>query len=583
MPKLTPNAQQNLLAGSTLALGIVILWLHPADQYFFGDSLSTLLTRSLTWRAAFLDFFRLGGSHWYRPLTNGFVQFLLWPLFGLNFMAYHLLAMFLHWSVCFGLYLALKTFLEDAFAAWVGAAFYAFHPIGFYASYDVCFYQEPLGAGLILGAVAFLYWYVQHGQRRALIVGMVFFVLALTAREVAVFTPGLLVILLWPASWRELNLRRAAWTIGVTGAAGAAFTAMFLFVMHPLRYQPPDYSSDWSPAHLAANLWTCIRWAFGIAAGPQTGGWRSPGVVRALLWMFLVAAVLGVVAFWGRRPAIWKGPAFFCAAAIAALSTHRLWPHHLYLPMMGVALWVGACFACARARARSSPHLQKPGLQALRFASALVLSCLFVTSAIAAGYDSVDSWVGLNSWETRLPVLYSRALFRDLPNWRGLWIVVKNGDPSFSWLYGGLFRLMAGSAEYNMEARLMPVRPESAPRGIHVFEYRDSMLYLLAIPESAVAPVPAADVRVAPMQVHPGTSYTIAVPALAGRSIDLRYSYNDHLPAVAYAFAQLKADGSADVFTPRETPWGVVEILGVRPSGAAEWSKVSVKVEVLRD
>jgi hypothetical protein len=44
----------------------------------------------------------------------------------------------------------------------------------------------------------------------------------------------------------------------------------------------------------------------------------------------------------------------------------------------------------------------------------------------------------------------------------------------------------------------------------------------------------------------------------------LRYSYNDHLPAVAYEFAQLSADGTARVFTPRDTPWGAVEILGVR-------------------
>jgi hypothetical protein len=44
----------------------------------------------------------------------------------------------------------------------------------------------------------------------------------------------------------------------------------------------------------------------------------------------------------------------------------------------------------------------------------------------------------------------------------------------------------------------------------------------------------------------------------------LRYSYNDHLPPVAYELAQLSADGTARVFTPRDTPWGAVEILGVR-------------------
>jgi hypothetical protein len=90
-------------------------------------------------------------------------------------------------------------------------------------------------------------------------------------------------------------------------------------------------------------------------------------------------------------------------------------------------------------------------------------------------------------------------------------------------------------------------------------------------------------VRVTPALVHPGTSYTSTVPALAGRTIDLRYRYNDHLPAVAYEFTQLSAVGAASIFTPRDIPWGTVEIIGVRPSGAAEWSAVRVRVEVLRD
>jgi hypothetical protein len=215
----TTNTRQNALAGFTLALGIVLLYLHPADQYFFGDSIAILLSRSLTLRTAFLDFFRLGGIHWYRPLTNGFMQYLLWPLFGMNFAAYHALAMFLHWGLCFGLYLSLKIYLEDGFAALVGAAFYAFHPIQFYATYDIVFYQEPLGAGFILGAVAFLYWYVQHGRKLFLAIGILLMLAGLGAREVAVFTPALLGILLWPVS----NLRRAAAAVGLTSVIGGGF------------------------------------------------------------------------------------------------------------------------------------------------------------------------------------------------------------------------------------------------------------------------------------------------------------------------------------------------------------------------
>jgi hypothetical protein len=252
-----------------------------------------------------------------------------------------------------------------------------------------------------------------------------------------------------------------------------------------------------------------------------------------------------------------------------------LWPHHLYVPLMGVALWIAGILSCWR----RSPN----GFRLARPVAAALLACVVVTSAIGARYDSVNSWVGLCSQETRLPALYSRALFRDLQQWRGVWIVSKTDAANWVWLYGRLFNLMAGNAESQFEARVLPARPAAAPRGIHVFEYRDKMLWPLAIAESTVASVPAADVRVSPARVHPGTSYIIAVPALAGRAIDLRYSYNDHVPSVAYAFVQLAADGTASVFTPRDTAWGVVEILGVRPSGAIEWTPVHVRVEVLRD
>ncbi len=563
-------AKQNALAAATLALGITILFLHPADQYFFGDSVSTLETRSQTWRAALHDFVRLGGSHWYRPF-DGFLPSLAWSLFGMNFAAYHALAMLLHFGLCFGLYLALKAYVKDAFAAWVGAACYAFHPIQFYATYDACFYQEPQAAALILGALASLYAYVLHGSKRWLAAGTVLFLLSVTSRELAVFTPALLLIVMWPPA----NLRRGAIAVGISGTIGAAFVAAYVWIIHPIRYQPQVYASDWSPVHMAGNLWTGIRWAFALAAGVGTEGWKAPAIVQACLWMAMIVAIAGIALFAKRQPAVWKGPVFFGISMTAALLTHVLRPHHLYVPLMGIALCIAGIFSCLRQPAT--------GWRLARPAATVLLSCVFVTAAISARYDSVVSWVGAGSWETRLPALYSQALFRDLPQWRGVWIVVKTGEPTWSWLYGHLFSVMAGDAEAQVEGRLMSTRPAAAPRGIHVFEYRDSILYALAIPESTVSSVPVSDLRVTPDRVHPGTSYTVTAPALAGRTIDLRYSYNDHLPAFAYEFAHLDANGSAQVFTPRDTPWGVVEISGVRPSGAAEWSPVNVRVEVLRD
>src|SRR5207244_2034667 len=146
---------------------------------------------------------------------------------------------------------------------------------------------------------------------------------------------------------------------------------------------------------------------------------------------------------------------------------------------------------------------------------------------ISARFDSVTSWVGKSSWETRLPVLYEKSVLRGMPGWRGVWIVAPDNDPSFSWIYGEMLRLMGNES---METRLMKERPASAPAGIHVLEYRNSMLTPLAIPATNIAAPASVSISVVPLQVHPGASYRIRIPELAGRSIDLLYTYNEHLP-----------------------------------------------------
>ncbi len=557
------RGRETLLAGATLGLGIVALFLHPADQYFFGDSISTILSRSLNWGAAIRDMARLGGTHWYRPLANGFIQFLLWPLWGLEFAPYHYLAMVMHWAVSFGLFLALRRYLDAFVPALAAAAFYAWHPVAFYASYDICFYQEPMGIGFTFGGVAFFYWYVTRGSKSALALGILSYILAMLTREISVMVPPLLVILLWPRIWT----RRAIAVIAATGVTAVAYTATYLFIMHPQLHQPGGYASDWSVPNLAANLWTALRWAFAIPAGRQTSGWQSPGLVQALLWGVLIASTIAATALVSKRPAAWKGLACFCVSAIPALSTHNLLPHHLYLPLMGVALWLGALLT-------AMPRMIPSAIPV-----ALLLSCVVATSAISARFDSVISWVGITSWETRLPALYAKSALRDLPKWRGVWIVAVDSDPSFSWIYGEMLRLMGTEP---LETRLLKARPETAPAGIKVFEYRNAMLTPLEIPATNVA-APRATLRITPLDVHPGTKYRVTVPELAGRSIDLRYSYNEHLEKVAYGFTTLDASGSADIFTPPDTPWGWVDITGVRPSGAIDWSPVRVRVVVLRN
>ena len=82
-------------AAGCVVLGVFVLFLDPA-QYFFGDSIAVLWGRPHSVGSLIKDFVRLDGGHWYRPLSNSVPPFALWPVFGMEFRLYHLLALVLH-------------------------------------------------------------------------------------------------------------------------------------------------------------------------------------------------------------------------------------------------------------------------------------------------------------------------------------------------------------------------------------------------------------------------------------------------------------------------------------------------------
>ena len=144
----------SVCAAVCLVAGVAALFLHPGEEYFFGESIGLLWGRPHSWGMFLRDFTRLDGFFWFRPLSNSLPPFLLWPLFEMDFFPYHLVALALHIGLSLALFELFRRIFRDAFAAFVGAAFFAFHPIQFYATYDLIFYQEPMTAGLALAATA---------------------------------------------------------------------------------------------------------------------------------------------------------------------------------------------------------------------------------------------------------------------------------------------------------------------------------------------------------------------------------------------------------------------------------------------
>lgn len=86
-----------------------------------------------------------------------------------------------------------------------------------------------------------------------------------------------------------------------------------------------------------------------------------------------------------------------------------------------------------------------------------------------------------------------------------------------------------------------------------------------------------------PERVHPGDSYLVSAPALAGSRIDLRYRFRSGLVQEALGFCQLDERGEAHVSVPANIELGTVEVTGIRPAGTAEWLPVEVHISVEPD
>src|SRR5436190_6510697 len=402
-------------AGCAILLGVFFLFLEPA-QYFFGDSIAVLWGRPHSVGSLVKDFVRLDGGHWYRPLSNSLPPFLLWPVFGMQFMPYHILALILHSLFCIGLFEIFRRVLKDDWAAFAGSAFFAFHPIQFYATYDLAFYQEPITAALTIVSLILLLRYVERPRNSVLAAGLLTFVAALSSKETSVMMPLLLALLL--LSRKDLYKRRSARSaVLYAGGISAAFTFTYAFILGvTFRYQP-TYRPQLQLTALT-DAFRAVLWSFGIPSGFQTGAWHYPVVIT--FGLSLLFSIVVAIAIAGPRSRVWIGLAWFFAAAAPAFFTEHLLPHHLYLALAGIAYSVGQTVAWVRSHAVSRPAFRQ---------AAYVLGSAAIALALSAGYldaraDSTLSWVGESSTRVERTADFFRSSKIDLSRSPGIVAVI---------------------------------------------------------------------------------------------------------------------------------------------------------------
>jgi hypothetical protein len=566
-----------LAALGCVVLGIIVLFLEPA-QYFFGDSIAVLWGRPHSAGSLINDFARLDGGHWYRPLSNSLPPFLLWPLFGMAFKPYHLVALALHGLLCFGLFEIFRRLLRDLLGAFVGAAFFAFHPVQFYATYDIAFYQESMMAALTLASLVLLWRFVHRPHVGLLAAGLLTFVAALSSKETSVVMPALFLLLLGGTDlWR---LRSTRISLLSAGALALFFALLYDRILSGgFRYQP-----TYRPRiqlHAAADAIRGLLWSFGIPSGVETQAWRYPFGMNLALWLIFFVTIAVAIA----RPSsgVWRGLVWFILATAPAFSTRHLLPHHLYLGLAGIAFSIGQTVAWLRTRPAYSPVFRS---------TAYALAALTVALVFCAGYmdaraDAVRSWVGESSRRIQATASFVRSAGINLSKSQG--IIAAIGDAQvlrFDWMGGAFFNMIGDD---DLEVRIVDQIPEQAPEGFYVVEYARDSLHKLSVPQRV--PAEPSVVEAAPSAVHFGLtadrvyagsdSYCLSVPQFAGQTIDVKYEYNQRPASVAYSFARLNSLGTACIYVSASVPWGRVNVVGVRPSGSWRWYNAHAEIEVL--
>jgi hypothetical protein len=425
----------------------IALFAWSFGKFFCGDSLFYLWYRLDTPAKLLNIFARPDHLHSYRPLTYVIASYLLFPLFHLNPLGYHAVALGAHLLITLLLYVFLRQWASPG-AALAGSFVFGFHATAFYVTYDVSFLPDFSAALFtVIALVACVRWRkAARGQagRQALAwlsMSLVSFLLALLSKESVVMLPvGLVAAEIlcqepggpsrWTAGYAR-SLLRTLWPyLGIC----AVYLAWSFYIKGGRLFPEGPREPYALTLDLAGVKLRYFAWLLNFPLRVAPRGWP---VYAASLAMLPALAWLGMAVLRAARRA-WAEMALCAAWALSALLPALLirqvpMKHNLYIALLAVA--AGVAVAVDRsgfARERLLPR-------GWAFLALGMAAC----TALQVPGDLKASWVGAASDIAAASLDSVRTAYPRLPRGTTLFVLPSKVKGDISWYFqnGALFNL----------------------------------------------------------------------------------------------------------------------------------------------
>ncbi|MEE9271544.1 MAG: hypothetical protein V3V49_14940 [Candidatus Krumholzibacteria bacterium] len=321
-----------MLAG--IAALIVICFLPTTGYFFAQDDFGLMYEANFSLKSSMAITFGTAPGQ-FRPLTKYLYFRLMYPLFGLNPLPYHIVSLLLHFMNCVLIYFLLRRLKISQVPALIVTLVFALH-VGFLnvISWVSCI-QQLLSELL---ALITLHLAVRAQGRRRLfftVAATVAYVLALSAMEQTFAVPLFLGLFFFLRGKAQPFKERIGRALKPTWPLLAIMVVYLLFIFFRRgipKAGPYDFAIGWN---VLSNILTYLEWMFNVSIEmPFRFATYSTGVT-AVHFLILLIIIYNIAR--GRRNVVILGLSFYIMALLPVLflQGHKAFTHN-YVPAFGM-------------------------------------------------------------------------------------------------------------------------------------------------------------------------------------------------------------------------------------------------------